>query len=71
MNFLRRCVGSHIEVLGRLAQQQIAHSSANDIGFETRVLQLLDHFSRMGTQFPEGNPVPGLVDFCKSIDKYS
>ena len=34
-HFVRRGVGRHVEVLGRLAEQQVAHRAAHEVALET------------------------------------
>jgi hypothetical protein len=68
LHFLRSCARGHIEVFWNLAQQKIAHASPDDECFETRVLQVTNHFSRMRAKFLEPDPVLGLGNGDKLFD---
>jgi hypothetical protein len=43
LDLLRSGIGGHVEVLGVLADQKIAHRSPDHVGVETVLLQLLNH----------------------------
>ena len=49
LDLLRRGGRGHIEVLRRLAQQQVAYAAANDEGLEACILQIADDIARMRT----------------------
>ena len=48
-DLLRGGVGRHIEILGRSAQQQIAHTSAHQIGLITCFIQAIEHLQGVVT----------------------
>jgi len=60
LDFLGRRTGGDIKVLGRLAQQQVAHTAADDERFETRLLQAANDIRRVRAKLLEPYPVLGL-----------
>jgi len=73
VHFLGGGAGGHVEVLGRLAQQQVAHAAADDEGLVAGVLQILDDFAGVRAQLLESDAVLGrgnsdvlVDDFCST-----
>ena len=68
LDFFRSCAGRHIKVLGRFAQQQIAHTAANDIRLKAGILQILDDFAGMRAQLFQLDAVFRFGDGNKCVD---
>jgi hypothetical protein len=62
LHLLRRGAGSDVEVLGRFAEQQVAHAPAHDVGLETGILQVADYFACVRAELLEPDSVFGLRD---------
>jgi hypothetical protein len=60
LDFLGRGAGGHIEVLGHLAEQQVANAAANDEGLEAGLLQVANDIRGMRAEFLEPDPMLGL-----------
>ena len=60
LDFLGRGAGCDIEVLGRLAEQQVTDAAANDEAFVTCLLQFTNGFTRMRAKLLEPDSVLGL-----------
>ena len=56
LNLLGRGAGGHVEILGRLAQQKVADTAADDVGLVPCILQIFHHLGGVGTQFFESDP---------------
>jgi len=52
--------GGYIEVLGRLTEQQVAHTAADNEGLETGLLQAANNIRCMRAKLLEPYPVLGL-----------
>src|SRR5690606_31647202 len=57
LDLLRRGVGGHVEILGRTADQQVAHGAADQERVEAAVLQSIQDAERIGADLLAGNPV--------------
>ena len=60
LDLLGRGTGCDIEVLGRLAEQQVADAAADDEALVTCLLQLTNDFTRMRAKLLEPDSVLGL-----------
>jgi hypothetical protein len=60
--------GSDIEILGRLAQQQVANTAADNEGLEASLLKFADDIACMRTELSEPYAVFGLGDGDELFD---
>jgi hypothetical protein len=60
LDFLGRGAGCDIEVLGRLAEQQVTDAAADDEALVTCFLQFTNNFTRMRAKLLEPDSVLGL-----------
>jgi hypothetical protein len=67
LDLLGRGISGDIEVLGMLAEQQIAHAPADNKCLVAGVLKLAHHFGRPGAQLVHGN----LVLRCRNGNQFS
>ena len=54
---LRARIGGNIEILRLAPEQQIAHTTANQMGLIARILQAVQHLQRIGADIAPGNRV--------------
>ena len=52
LDLLGRGVGGHVEVLRVMADQQVAHGAADQIGRKTRITQAIKHAQSVGADVP-------------------
>jgi hypothetical protein len=62
LHLFGRGAGGDVEVLGRFAQQQIAHAAAHDKGLKAGFLQVANYFARVRAKLLEPDSVFGLRD---------
>jgi hypothetical protein len=68
LDFLGRGTGGHVEVLGRLAQEQVAYAAADDERLEAGVLEFLDDLAGVRAKLFEPDAVLSLGDGDKFFD---
>jgi hypothetical protein len=68
LDFFRSRAGGDVEILGRLAQQKIAHAAADDERLETCFLQGANDVGGMRTKLLEPDPVLGLGNGNERFD---
>jgi hypothetical protein len=68
LDFLRRRAGGHVEILGRLAQKQVANTAADDERFIAGILELLDDLGGVRAKLLEPDAVLSLGNGDKFFD---
>ena len=64
-HLFRRGVGGDVEILGRLAQQQVAHRAADEVALVSRLRQRLAGFQRAVVKLVAADAMFGLrQDLC-------
>jgi len=68
LDFLGGRAGGDVEILGRLAQQEVAYAAADDERLETRFLQGVNDVGGMRTKLLEPDPMLGLGNGDERFD---
>jgi hypothetical protein len=66
-HFFRRGIGGDVEILGRLAQQQVAHRAADDVALVSGLRQRLAGFQRAVVELVAADAVFGLRQNLRAV----